>query len=75
MTPDSQIDSFLLYDYISVYIQEQQQRPMESLDTRKDPHRIPHGTLRPLVSGTQHLLQANRMGPETALTREADNPA
>jgi hypothetical protein len=48
---------------------------MESLDTRKDPHRIPHGTLRPLVSGTQHLLQANRMGPETALTREADNPA
>lgn len=43
--------------------------------TRKDPHRIPHGILRPLVSGTQCLLQSNRVGPETALTREADNPA
>jgi hypothetical protein len=31
--------------------------------------------LRPLVSGTQHLLQTNGAGPETALTREADNPA
>jgi hypothetical protein len=41
----------------------------------KDPHRIPNGILRPLVSGTQSLLQTNRMGSETALTREADNPA
>jgi hypothetical protein len=29
--------------------------PVESLDTCKDPHRIPHGILRPLVSGTQLL--------------------
>jgi hypothetical protein len=49
--------------------------PMESLGTCKDPHRIPHGILRPLVSGTQHLLKSNRTRPETALTREADNPA
>jgi hypothetical protein len=49
--------------------------PAESPDTRKDPHRIPHGILRPLVSGTQHLLQSNRSGPETALIKEADNPA
>ena len=47
--------------------------PAESPDTRKDPHRIPHGILIPLVSGTQRLLQSNRVGPETALTREADN--
>jgi hypothetical protein len=39
------------------------------------PHRIPHRILRPLVSGTQRLLQSNCAGPETALTREADNPA
>jgi hypothetical protein len=29
--------------------------PVESLDTRKDPQKIPHGILRPLVSGTQLL--------------------
>jgi hypothetical protein len=34
-----------------------------------------HGNLRPLVSGTQLLLQSNRVGPETALIREAENPA
>ena len=49
--------------------------PAESQDTHKDPHRITYGILRPLVSGTQHLLQYNRAGPETALTRETDNPA
>jgi hypothetical protein len=49
--------------------------PVESPDTRKDPHKIPHWILKPLVSGTQCLLQSNRMEPETALTREADNPA
>jgi hypothetical protein len=49
--------------------------PEESPDTRKDPHRIPHRILRPLVSGTQHLLQSNRAEPETALAREGDNPA
>jgi hypothetical protein len=49
--------------------------PAESPDTGKDPHRIPHGILRPLVSQTQHMLQSNHAGPETALTREADNPA
>jgi hypothetical protein len=48
--------------------------PGESPDTRKDPHRIRHGILGPLVSGTQHLLQSNRAGPETALIKEAGNP-
>jgi hypothetical protein len=47
----------------------------ESPDIRKDPHRTPHGILKPLVSGTQCLLQSNRTGLETALTREADNLA
>ena len=32
-----------------------------------------HGTLGPLVSGTQLLFQSNCMGPETALIREAEN--
>jgi hypothetical protein len=49
--------------------------PGESPDTRKDSHRIPHRILRPLVSGTQRLLQSNRAGPETALIKEADKPA
>jgi hypothetical protein len=49
--------------------------PAKSLDTRKDTHRIPHGILRSLVSGTQLLLQSNRTEPETALSREVDNPA
>jgi hypothetical protein len=48
--------------------------PAESPDTQKGPHRIPHGILRPLVSGTQRLPQYNRTEPETALTREADDP-
>lgn len=39
------------------------------------PHRTLHGILRPLVSGTQLLLQSNRAEPETALIREAENPA
>jgi hypothetical protein len=47
----------------------------ESPDTSKNPHRTLHGILRPLVSGTQRLLQSNRVGPETALIREAENPA
>jgi hypothetical protein len=46
--------------------------PAESPDTRKGPHRIPHGILRPLVSGTQPLSQSNRAEPETAVNREAD---
>ena len=49
--------------------------PGESLDTHKDSHRICDGILRPLVSGTQRLLQSNRAGPETALIKEAGNPA
>ena len=49
--------------------------PVESPDTHKDPHRIPHGILRPLVSGTQHLLQFNRAESETALIRESEKPA
>ena len=40
--------------------------------TRKGPHRIPHGILRPLVSGTQRWPQSNRAEPETAVHREAD---
>jgi hypothetical protein len=56
-------------------LQHQGALPAESLDTRKDPHRIPHGILRPLVSGTQHLLQSNPTGPEIALIKEADNLA
>jgi hypothetical protein len=48
--------------------------PVESPDTRKGPHRIPHGILRPLVSGTEHLPQSNRAEPETAVHREADYP-
>ena len=47
----------------------------ESPDTSKDPHRILHGILRTLVSGTQLLLQSNHQEPETALIKEADNPA
>jgi hypothetical protein len=47
--------------------------PAESPDTLKGPHRIPHGILT-LVSGTQHLPQSNHEEPETALTREADDP-
>jgi hypothetical protein len=47
--------------------------PAESPDTCKEPHRIPHGILRPLVSGTQRQLQSNHAGPETALIKEADN--
>jgi hypothetical protein len=39
------------------------------------PHRTLHGILGPLVSGTQLLLQSNLVGPETALIREAENPA
>jgi hypothetical protein len=38
-------------------------------------HKTHHGILRPLVSGTQHLLQSNSSGPKTALIREAENPA
>jgi hypothetical protein len=49
--------------------------PAETLDTSKDPPSIPHGILRTLVSGTQRMLQSNRTGTETALTREEDNPA
>jgi hypothetical protein len=48
--------------------------PAELPDTRKGPHRIPHGILRPLVSGTQHRPQSNRGEPETAVHREADYP-
>ena len=38
-------------------------------------HKTRHRILRPLVSGTQLLLQSNCTGPETALIREAENPA
>jgi hypothetical protein len=33
-----------------------------------------HGILGPLVSGTQLLFHSNRVGPETALIGEAENP-
>jgi hypothetical protein len=45
--------------------------PADSPDTRTGPHRIPHGILRPLVSGTQRLPQSNLAEPETAGNREA----
>jgi hypothetical protein len=48
--------------------------PAESSDTRKGPHRIPHGIQRPLVSGTQRLPQSNHTEPETVVNREADYP-
>jgi hypothetical protein len=48
--------------------------PAELPDTRKGPHRIPHGILRPLVSGTQYLPQSNCAEPETAVNREVDCP-
>jgi hypothetical protein len=47
----------------------------ESADTCKDPYKIRHGILRPLVSETQRLLQSNCAGPMTALVKEAGNPA
>ena len=43
-------------------------------NTRKGPHGTPHGTLRPLVSGTQRLPQSNRAELETAVHREAGYP-
>jgi hypothetical protein len=43
-------------------------------NTRKGLHGTPHGILRPLVSGTQHLPQSNRAEPETAVHREAGYP-
>jgi hypothetical protein len=43
-------------------------------NTRKGPHRTPHGILRPLVSGTQRLPQSNCKEPETAVHREAGYP-
>jgi hypothetical protein len=58
----------------SAPLEHQGALPAEPPDTRKGPHRIPHGILRPLVSGTQHLPRSNREEPETALTREADDP-
>jgi hypothetical protein len=48
--------------------------PAESPNTHKGPYRIPHGILRPLVSGTQRLPQSNHSEPETAVNREADYP-
>jgi hypothetical protein len=48
--------------------------PAVSPNTRKGPHRIPHGILRLLVSGTQCLPQSNHAEPETAVNREADYP-
>jgi hypothetical protein len=48
--------------------------PAESPNACKGPHRIPHGILRPLVSGTQRLPQSNRKEPETVVNREADYP-
>jgi hypothetical protein len=46
--------------------------PAELPDTHKGPHRIPHGILRPLMSGTQRLPQSNCAEPETVVNREAD---
>jgi hypothetical protein len=43
-------------------------------DTHKGPPRIPHGILRPVVSGTQRRPQSNRAEPETAAHRKANYP-
>jgi hypothetical protein len=43
-------------------------------NTCKGPQRTPHGILRPLLSGTQRLLQSNDAEPETALHGEAGYP-
>jgi hypothetical protein len=48
--------------------------PCQRRRPRKGPHRIPHGILRPRVSGTQPLPQSNRAEPETAVNREVDYP-
>jgi hypothetical protein len=56
-------------------LQHQGPWPRESPDTCKDTHRIHQGILRPLVSGTQRLLQSNLAGLETVLIKEGDNPA
>jgi hypothetical protein len=55
-------------------LEPQSTLPADSPDTRKDPQRIPHGILRPLVSGTQCLPQSNRSEPEIVVNREADYP-
>ena len=60
---------------ISGPLQHQGSWPAESPDTCKDPHKVPHRNLRPLVSGTQRLHQSNHAGPESALIKEAENPA
>jgi hypothetical protein len=59
---------------IGPWLEHQGALPAESPDTCKGPLRIPHGILRPLVSGTQRLPQSNCAEPNTALTREADDP-
>jgi hypothetical protein len=46
--------------------------PVESNNTHKGPHRIPHRILRTLVSGTQRLPQCNHTEPETGVHREAE---
>jgi hypothetical protein len=82
---NSRLPEFLAYNYIMdlwrvvVYFivskacqEDFISLPAESPDTRKGPHRIPHGILRPLVSGTQRLPQSNRAEPETAVHREAN---
>jgi hypothetical protein len=43
-------------------------------NTRKGPPGTPHGTLRPLVSGTQRLPQSNCAELETAVHTEAGYP-
>ena len=43
-------------------------------NTHKGPHGTPNGTLRPLVSGTQRLLQSNCVELETAVHREVGYP-
>jgi hypothetical protein len=50
-------------------------RVRSRLTTPQATHKTRHGILRPLVSGTQLLLQSNRSGPETALIKEADKLA
>jgi hypothetical protein len=48
-------------------------RAHSRLTTASYPQHPPRD-LRLLVSGTQHLLQSNCVGPETTLVRKAENP-
>jgi hypothetical protein len=65
----------MVFSVPSVGRQHQGTLGTDSEDNLQGPQRTLHGILQSLMSGTQLLLQSNRAGPETALIREAENPA